>query len=180
MRIVQHEAIAVMIDPQDRLFPHMRNKEQLEHKMITLIKGLKSLSIEIILTQQYTKGLGSSIPSITHALGSDDHIEKSSFSCLDETIFETTLNTSGKKQVIIAGIESHVCVLQTAIDLKKAGYTPIVITDATSSRNSDDQKIALLRLRDEGILLSTVESILFELCRYSKTDPFKTISKLVK
>jgi nicotinamidase-related amidase len=88
--------------------------------------------------------------------------------------------TSGKENIIIAGIESHVCVMQTAIDLINNGYHPVVVEDCVSSRSENDKKMAIERMRDEGAIITTCESILFELLRFSGTEQFKGISKLVK
>lgn len=90
------------------------------------------------------------------------------------------LNTSGKKNVLIAGIEAHVCVLQTAIDLIEAGFDVAIVSDCISSRKFTDKETALLRMQQEGALLTSYESVLFELCRYSGSQQFKSISKLVK
>ena len=90
------------------------------------------------------------------------------------------LRASGKSQIIICGIETHVCVMQTVIDLLEKGFIPVVIADCVSSRSPSDKHIALERMRQEGAIISTYESILFELARVAGTDTFKTISKLVK
>jgi nicotinamidase-related amidase len=99
---------------------------------------------------------------------------------MDEPVFALHLGNSGKTNVIIGGIESHVCVLQTAVDLRENGYDPIVIADCISSRNPEEKQIALNRFLLEGIRVSTTESILFELTRSAGTTEFKAISKLVK
>ncbi len=102
------------------------------------------------------------------------------FSCADNLTMLNKINEIGRKNILLFGIETHVCILQTAIDLKEKGYIPIVIEDCVSSRNINDKKIAIERLKSEGVIISTMESILFELCRVSGTDRFKSISKLVK
>ena len=107
-------------------------------------------------------------------------IEKMSFSCCDNPEFMTALEATGRKNVIVIGIESHVCVLQTVIDLIERDYNPIVIEDCVSSRNLNDKIIAIERMSSEGAIISSCESILFELCRYSGTDEFKRMSKIVK
>jgi nicotinamidase-related amidase len=107
-------------------------------------------------------------------------MEKSSFSCLDEPKYSEYLKLSGKSIVLICGIESHVCVLQTAVDLQELGYIPVVIEDCISSRHLSEKQLALQRFTLEGIRVSTVESILFELVRSSSAAEFRSISKLVK
>jgi nicotinamidase-related amidase len=180
MRILKENTIGLVIDIQERLFPHIYKHQELEKNSKTLIEGLKALKIPILVTQQYTKGLGPTIEPINISLGNYNHLEKMAFSCCDDNIFMNELKKCNLKNVIIIGIEAHVCVLQTTIDLIENGFNPIVIEDCISSRTLNNKNIAVERMREEGAIISTYESILFELCRYSGTDSFKTISKLVK
>jgi nicotinamidase-related amidase len=180
MRVKRNDTIAVVIDVQKKLFPFIGENEKISANIVKLIKGLKVLGIEIIATVQYSKGLGDTIEPIQEALGNYKHLEKMSFSCCGSDDFMNTLKASGKENVIICGIESHVCVLQTAIDLLENGFEPILIEDCVSSRNLNDKKFAVGRMRKEGALISTYESILFELLEVSGTETFKEISKIVK
>lgn len=180
MRIEREKSIGLIIDVQDRLFPVMDGKENLLDNCIRLIEGLQILGIPLTVTQQYTKGLGSTVNEISSLFSHFSPIEKNTFSCMDEPVFAVHLSNSGKTNVIICGIESHVCVLQTAVDLKENGYHPIVIADCIGSRNPEEKRIALNRFLLEGICVSTAESILFELTRSAGTAEFKAISKLVK
>jgi len=180
MRILRDNTSALFIDIQDRLFPYMQEREQLEQNLITLAAGLKVLEIPFLVTEQYTKGLGFTVLPLKNALGDYSAIEKIAFSCCDEPQFSKALSVTGKKNVILCGIETHVCVLQTAIDLLQAGYQPVVIEDCVSSRKLSDKHTAIERMRQEGAIISSLESILFELTRYSGTETFKAISKLVK
>ena len=117
MRILKENTIGLVIDIQERLFPHIYQYQELEKNSKILIEGLKALEIPIIVTQQYTKGLGPTIEPINLSLGNYNHIEKMAFSCCDDNNFMSELNKSKKKNVIVIGIEAHVCVLQTSIDL---------------------------------------------------------------
>ncbi len=180
MRILKEDTIGVFIDIQERLFPHMQDMDQLEQNLLTLAAGIKVLEIPIVITEQYTKGLGFTILPLKMAFSEYSVIEKTAFSCCDEPRFADTLKEIGKKSVILCGIETHVCVLQTAIDLIQAGYQPIVIEDCVSSRKLSDKITAIERMRQEGAIISSLESILFELTRFSGTETFKAISKLVK
>jgi len=180
MRILKDKTAAVVIDVQEKLYPHMCGNEQLKENLIILIKGLKQLNIPILVSQQYTKGLGPTITPVHEALGEYSIIEKTSFSCYDEPPFQENSFLLGKKFVIIAGIEAHVCVLQTVIDLLENEYIPVLVEDCVSSRKLNDKLIAVERMRSEGALVTTYESLLFELCRYAGTDTFKAISQLVK
>lgn len=180
MRIKKEETIAVVVDVQQRLFPFISENEKLSSNIVKLVKGLKVLGIEIIVTVQYSKGLGETIEPIKRALGDFKHLEKMSFSCCGFTDFMEVLKKSGKKNVIVCGIESHVCVLQTTLDLLEGKFQPVLIEDCVSSRNPNDKNIAIERMRQEGALISTYESILFELLEVSGTETFKEISKIVK
>ena len=194
MRILREQTSALLVDVQERLFPHMYESDCLEASLPVLLKGLEVLDIPLLVTQQYTKGLGPTIPKIQEVLGwnrdiqrSDPapyvgrpYVEKIAYSCWGEPAFRDAFTALDREQVLLAGIESHICILQTAIDLKQAGYTPVVIEDCTSSRRENDKRIALQRLQAEGILISTCESILFELTREAGTDTFRAISRLVK
>jgi len=180
MRIPVDDVSALIIDVQDRLFPAIADHEKLEKKLLQLIQGMKILEIPLFVTEQYVKGLGPTIPSVAAQLGDIERIEKSSFSCVDEPRYILNLASSGKEYVIVAGIESHVCVLQTVIDLIDNGYHPVVVEDCVSSRSLNDKQIAIARMRQEGAIIATCESILFELLRCSGTEKFKAISRLVK
>jgi hypothetical protein len=180
MRILRENTIGIFIDIQEKLFPHIQEMDQLEQNLITLAAGLKVLEIPFLVTEQYPKGLGFTILPLKMAIGDYSAIEKTAFSCCDEPQFANILSVTGKKNVILCGIETHVCVLQTALDLLQAGYQPIVIEDCVSSRKLTDKHTAIGRLRQEGAIITSLESILFELTRYSGTETFKAISKLVK
>ena len=180
MRIKLEESLGLIIDFQEKLFPHINDNEQIAKNTEILVKGLKILKVPIIVTEQYTKGLGFTIPVVAKALEESEAIEKMSFSCYDEDNFRGEIRQLNKKFVIIAGIETHVCVLQTAIDLIEGGYQPVVVEDCVSSRTEKDKKIAIERMRQEGVIISSFESVLFELTRVSGTEKFKFISKLLK
>lgn len=180
MRIPRDNTVAIIIDIQERLVPHIHDNETIAGNTEILIKGMQVLGIPIHVTQQYSKGLGHTIPRIESLFESFGFIEKTAFSCCDEQDLVRALKATGKKYVLIAGIESHVCVLQTVIDLMDQGYVPVVIEDCVSSRKPSDKSIAMERMRSEGAIISSYESILFELCRFSGTEEFKSISKLVK
>jgi len=180
MRVLKEESAGLVVDIQERLFPHIYEHERIEKNTQILIEGLKILEVPVIVTEQYRKGLGLTIPSISNALENYESIEKLSFSCCDNENFKAELERVNKKNVIIAGIETHVCVLQTVVDLIEAGYQPVVVDDCVSSRKERDKNIAIERMRQEGAIITSYESILFELARVSGTASFKAISKLVK
>ena len=180
MRILKERSCLLVIDFQEKIFPFIHENEKLLKNVPILIKGCQALSLPIFVTEQYTKGLGYTVASISEVLTGIGRIEKLSFSCCDEPRFNLELATSGKENVIITGIESHVCVLQTVIDLKRQGYQPVVVEDCISSRKVCDKLMAVERMRQEGAIITTYESILFEMLRYSGGEVFKAISRLVK
>jgi len=180
MRILKENTVGLVIDIQERLVPVMEESEQFVENCSKLIRGLQILGLPVIVTQQYTKGLGETIYEIKSVINDFQFIEKKDFSCFGEPSIAAKLELSGAKNVIICGIESHVCVLQTAIDLKEAGYVPVVVMDCVTSRSFDNVDLASERFRYEGILMTSLESILFELTRSAGADGFKEISKLVK
>jgi nicotinamidase-related amidase len=180
MRILKNNTIALIVDVQERLFPHISDHEIIEKNINTLIQGLKALGIPIILTEQYKKGLGATIWSIRESLGIYNAYEKMCFSCYEESTIKSKIESIDPRTVILTGVEAHVCVLQTCIDLIEYNYIPVVVEDCVSSRKPNDKKIAIDRMRSEGAIITSYESILFELTRISGTQEFKNISKLVK
>ena len=180
MRIKKENTIGVVIDIQEKLYPYIHDHETLTRNNRILINGLKVLGIPLVITQQYTKGLGGTIPEINEVLGEYRHIEKTAFSCCDEPRFNEDLALAGKMHVVVTGIEAHVCVMQTVNDLIRQGYLPVVVEDCIGSRKPNDKKIAVERMRQSGAVITTYESILFELLKYSGTDQFREISRLVK
>ncbi len=180
MRILHENTAGLVIDIQERLFPFIYGHEALAMNSSILIQGLQALRLPILMTQQYTKGLGLTIPPVQRLFAGESHIEKIAFSCCDEPAFMSRLTALNKKFIVITGIETHVCVLQTATDLLERGFIPVIVEDCVSSRRQNDKMVAIERMRNAGAVITTYESVLFELLRYAGTDEFKAISKLVK
>ncbi len=180
MRIEKEHTASLVIDIQERLFPAMAEKDEFLRNSLILIKGLRVLGIPLVVTQQYTRGLGETLPEIRNAIPGFTFLEKRDFSCCDEPSVMAKLASLQSRQVILFGIESHVCVLQTALDLKDRGMTPIVVADAITSRSPSSIDLAKERFRHEGIMMTSVESLLFELTRSSAAPEFKEISRLLK
>jgi len=180
MRINRENSAGLIIDIQGKLFPHMDQNEALLKKCTTLIEGLKVLEVPLVITEQYPKGLGPTVDDIATLVAEYPLVEKITFSCCDEPAVLQTVPIQNRKAIIICGIEAHVCVMQTVVDLQTAGYTAVVVEDCISSRNPEDKRVAVERMRAEGAVISTCESILFELARVAGTDEFKAISRLVK
>ena len=180
-RLGKDETLLVVIDLQERLIPAMRDGGQAVLEAVKLIKGFEALGCPRLITQQYTKGLGESAPEVKAACASFEYIEKGTFSAMGEPAFVSALEGSGRKTVLLCGIEAHVCVLQSALDMLEAGYEVFVALDAVSSRKERDEKPGLKRMIQAGVVPTTVESALFELLdNDSKSDTFKAIQRLIK
>lgn len=173
--------MALIVDFQEKLVPVIHDNEELLHNTEILVKGLHALEIPIIVTQQYTKGIGMTVPVIAEAVGGEfAYHDKLAFSCAeDETIYQE-IEKNGRRNIIVCGIEAHICVLQTVIDLIAKGYNVILVEDCVGSRREADLQVGIKRAIAEGALPATYESILFELTGVAKTEVFKTISKLIK
>ncbi|MEG1583999.1 MAG: hydrolase [Anaerovorax sp.] len=190
LKIEKEDAVFVAIDFQERIMPAMKNHEELEKTVAKLIKGCRIMGVPILVTQQYTKGLGATtqpiIEALTESLSEElpattfSPIEKTSFSAMKEPAFVKALEALGRKTVIIGGIEAHVCVQQTVIDLLESGYSVFVINDGVSSRTNMDKKYAQRRMSESGAMGTTYEAAVFELCGGAKEQGFKQISNLVK
>lgn len=180
MQFFKEDSILVVIDMQEKLLPHMKQSELLLKNAKILIEGAKILGVPVVFTQQYTKGLGETVDEIQTIPENFEFIEKTSFSCYKNVEFESTLSKLGCKNVIIAGIEAHVCVLQTVLDLIENGYHPVVVRDCVSSRKDFDLQTAFDRMAREGVLFTSYEAILFEMLGNAKDPSFKAISTLVK
>lgn len=176
MRIEREDTAALIIDFQEKLVPAIDGSEELMKRVRALLKGLKALDIPMIVTQQYTKGLGMSVPEIWEASGVKEYQDKIEFSGL--SVAEPLI--CGKRYILVCGMEAHCCVLQTVIDLASAGYIPVLVTDCIGSRKADDLKMAVERARQEGAVLTTYEAILFELLKTAGTPLFKEILEIVK
>lgn len=180
MRILKENCVALVIDYQEKLIPAMSGIDSLLERSEILLKGLNALEVPMVISQQYPRGLGQTLPQILEASGGAPTFDKASFSLWDDEALRGAIEASGKKTVIICGVEAHVCVLQTAVDLLENGYQVVMVDDCISSRRPSDKEIAMKRAMHEGATLTTSEAILFELQRISGTPAFKTISKLVK
>jgi nicotinamidase-related amidase len=172
--------VLLLIDFQERLFPVMHDKEKLLRNLVKLVQGIKVLEVPVIITEQYPKGLGPTIPEIKGLLPDVKPVEKVCFSCCDEPAFGEVLGTLKRKQVLIAGIEAHICVYQTAMALTRAGYEVQVVGDGVASRDPENKLVALFKMGAAGISPTTTEMALFELLKVAKGDKFKQISAIVK
>ena len=176
MRIEREHTAALIVDFQERLVPAIADHEALMERVRILLRGLKALEIPMIVTQQYTKGLGMSVPEVWEASGETEYLDKISFSALE--VAEPKIHD--KKYILVCGMEAHCCVLQTVIDLAGAGYVPVLVTDCIGSRRESDREMAIRRAEQEGAVLTSSEAILFELLKEAGTPLSKAILNIVK
>jgi nicotinamidase-related amidase len=195
-RIKRNETLLAVIDLQERLIPAMHDGEALIRRAALMIRGCRVLGTPVLATQQYTRGLGATLPAIetalTEALPADKDganpvpaaafvpVEKTRFSAMGEPEFARRLKDFGKKSVLVCGVEAHVCVLQTVLDLLAAGFDVFFVSDLISSRRRGDAEAAFRRMTAAGAAETTCESALFELLEGAGESGFKQISGLVK
>lgn len=176
MTIDQKECALIVVDLQEKLLPYIHESEQVINNCTWLYNLAQKIQIPTIIAEQYPKGLGRTHNSIRDKSPQSAIIEKVHFSAARDLIFNDKLATLDKKQVILCGIEAHVCVLQTALDLKEMDYSVFVVADAVGSRSKDDKQLALLRMQSNKIQIVSKEMVLFELLEQAGTNIFKEIS----
>jgi len=170
----------LIIDIQEKLAAVMKVKDLVITNSLHLIELAKIQHIPIILTEQYPKGIGQTVEEIRNALPEYKPIEKLTFSCCDEQGFISEIRKLNKQTIIVAGMETHVCVLQTCIGLLRDGFNVYVVQDAICSRNKENWKTGIQFMRDAGAVITSTETVLFQLLKIAGTDDFKTIIKRIK
>jgi len=175
------QAALLVVDVQDKLVTSMDQQlyQQLLQNIPLLIEGFKTLGLPILATEQYSKGLGHTITELQSAT-EQYCIEKLAFSCCGDDGFLSALRETRARQVVVVGMETHVCVLQTVIDLLDQGYGVHLVRDAVSSRFASDYSNALELATAAGAVVTTTETALFQLIKVAGSDNFKAISKLVR
>ena len=173
-------AVLVVVDVQGKLATLMHEKETLFKNIVKMIKGAQVLEIPIIWNEQLPDKLGPTIPEIKKLLQNNQPLVKSSFSCCGNDRFMMELEKSKRRQILLAGMETHVCVYQTALELLMGGYHVYLIADAVSSRKLEDKQIAIQAMINAGAKISSVEMALFEMLQKAEGDRFKKIIEIVK
>lgn len=169
----------LVVDMQERLLPAIFENDTIIQAVQKLITGAEILGVDVMITEQYPRGLGHTSKGLTYP--PDVPIfEKDSFSCMMQSEINDYLKKNGSHHLILCGVESHICVLKTALDAASKGYTVHVVADAISSRTIENKKYALMRMQQSGIFIVSVEMILFMLMDCAGTDQFRAISKLIK
>lgn len=176
----RESAVLIVIDIQGNLFEVMQSKEELLANAIKLVKGAKIFNLPIIITEQIPEKLGQTLPILSQELAGTATISKDSFSCWGNIQFKEKIESFGRKEIIIFGIECHVCVYQTASDLIHYGYDVYVVADAVSSRTKENSATGIEAMNNSGAHITSTEMVLFELLRSAGDAKFKEIYKLVK
>lgn len=172
--------VLVIVDVQEKLWRVTYEKGKLLDNLCRLIQGIQVLNIPILMTEQYPQGLGPTVPEIKALLPAIKPVAKVSFSCCGDTNFLKELKALDRNQILITGIESHVCVYQTAVDLLNSGYEVQAVTEGISSRTPENRQLGLHRIEEAGGKLAGVEMVLFELLKTAGSEQFKAISRIVK
>ncbi len=182
VRLAREGSVLLIVDVQERLFAAMDPEQRAEmgRNIKILATAARRLGVPILLSEQYPKGLGHTLTEIGEAAGQVEPISKVAFSCWGAEGFAERLGATGARQVILTGIETHVCVLLTALDLLAQGYAVHVVADAACSRRRENRQIALDQLREAGAVVTSTESVLFLLLGVADTDDFRALSKLIK
>ncbi|MBI1921639.1 MAG: hydrolase [Geobacter sp.] len=174
-------AALVVIDVQEKLCAAMDEKvlEKLTRNTGILLESARELNLPVVATEQYVKGLGETVPALKEKLP-ESTLEKMTFSCCGETAFMEKIRSLGRKQIIVTGMETHVCVLQTVLELLDAGYAVHLVSDAVMSRKKENWKLGIDTAAAAGAVITSTEAALFQLLRVAGTDEFKKLSKLVR
>jgi len=173
-------AVLIIIDIQGNLAQAMYDKEHLFANNVKLIQGFKAFNLPILFTEQIPQKLGKTLPVISQELDGIEPIAKEAFSCWDDRNFTKQLKALSRKHIVLAGIECHVCVYQTALDLISTGYNVHLVTDAVSSRTPENRQVGIDAIKSAGAHLTSTEMVLFELLRTAADPKFKDIFKIVK
>jgi nicotinamidase-related amidase len=179
LKLDRSRAALAVIDVQEGFRPAVLDFGSVAESVAVLVRGARILGLPVIVTEQYPKGLGGTVPEVAEHLAGTERIEKVCFSALDADGFPAAL-ADNRDQVLLCGIEAHVCVNQTAEDLLATGREVHVVRDAVSSRSAENRELGLHKMEQSGATLTSVETALFELLRRAGTPEFKEVQALVK
>lgn len=177
--LTKEETVLVLIDIQGKLAEIVDESAFIIDNIVRVVKGAKVLALPILWLEQYPKGLGPTVTAIADELDTSP-IEKITFSAYDTPEFVEKLAATGRKKVLLAGIETHICVYQTAAQLLANGYEVEVLADCVSSRTAGNREVGIQKMLQLGAMITSVEMALFEMQQIAKGDAFKAISKIVK
>jgi nicotinamidase-related amidase len=178
--LTKDDTSCVIVDIQDKLAAAMKVRDEVVKNCLHLIELAKALSLPLVVTEQYPKGLGLTVEELRSALPGYRPIDKLTFSCCEEPRFLDEMRALGRKTVLLTGMETHVCVLQTCLGLLEEGFNVHVVGDAVCSRTKMNWKAGLQFMRDAGAVLTSTETVLFQLLHIAGTEEFRTISKRIR
>ena len=178
--LTRDDTALVIVDVQGKLATLMHDQPSLYKNLVAMVSGARELALPVLWMEQIPHKLGPSIPEIVELLPEQNPVSKSSFSCYGEPAFVSALEQTNKKTVLIVGIEAHICVYQTAMDLCRSGYEVEVVSDAVSSRSETSKSVALDKMASAGIGITCTEMALFELMKTAEAPEFRAVAKLIK
>jgi len=176
----KEDAVLLIIDIQERLAVVMKEKDRVVKNCQHLIELAKMINIPVVVTEQYPKGLGRTVPELQTVIPDYKPIEKIAFNCCGEPSFLSELKKLGKKKIIVTGMETHICVLQTTLGLLQDGFIPHLVEDAVCSRTDASWRTGTEVMRNAGAVVTCTETVLFQLLKVAGTDEFKKISQRIK
>jgi len=177
MLIQPDKSLLLVIDIQDKLLPAVEAPQQLQERCRWLLEIATFLKVPVLCTEQYPKGIGHTDARLRELVPADAIVEKNHFSCMSEPACSAALNARQPDQVILIGIEAHVCVLQSALELRQQGREVYVVADCIASRNPQDKALAIERMRQAGVHIVSGEMVAFEWMQKAGTDSFRHISR---
>ena len=178
--IDKEDTVLLIVDIQDKLATVMRERDKVVRNNLHLVELAKMIHIPVMVTEQYPKGLGATVPEIREALPFYRPVEKMTFDCCGQPAFLEELKGHNKNNVILTGMETHICVLQTCIGLLKGGINVHVVQDAICSRTKENWKVGMEFMRQAGAVVTCTETVLFQLLKVAGTEEFKAISRRIK
>lgn len=178
--IQSEDTVLLIIDVQGKLAEIVSGSAEVRKNIVKLVKACRILGVPVICAEQYPKGLGPTVGEIRELLVEGEMVEKIAFSCCAEETFMTVFRAMKRNDVLVCGIETHICVYQTSLDLLDHGYTVHLVVDAVTSRTKEDSDLAVHCIENTGALLKSTEMAIFELQKIAKGDTFKALSAIVK
>ncbi len=169
-----------MVDIQERLVPAIVDRERMVAEAVRLVRGARALGVPVFATEQNRKGIGATVSEVAEAIPAFAPFDKLTFSACGVPEFVGALRAGAIRDVLLCGIETHVCVCQTALDLIGLGFRPFVVADAVSSRTAENRRLGIDRMRQAGVTIVSTEMALFELLERAGTDDFRSILRLVR
>ena len=180
MKLFPSKSLLLIIDVQEKIFSAICEKEEIKKYICTMIEACSTLGIPFMCTEQYPEGLGPTLKEVKEMMKSEIRHQKTSFSCLGDERVISALEAYQRRQILICGIETHICVYQTVRDLLFESYEVHVLTDAIMARHKSNHRIGIKKMADIGAKLTSVEMALFELVADAQHKSFKTIASLIK